>query len=60
MFDTRIDLLEGLRRDLPNVKDRNDPEATALQHPMNPERVLAALDERAETEGSAAKDHELE
>ena len=40
-----IDLLEELRRDLPNVKDRHDPEATALQQSMNPDRVLAALDE---------------
>ena len=43
-----IDLLEELRRDLPNVKNRHDPEAAALQQPMNPELVLAALDERGE------------
>lgn len=43
-----IDLLEELRRDLPNVKDRHDPEAAALQHSMNPELVLAALDERSQ------------
>jgi uncharacterized membrane protein len=43
-----IDLLEELRRDLPNVKNRHDPEALALQSSMNPELVLAALDERAE------------
>ena len=42
-----IDLLEELRRDLPNVRDRHDPEAAALQHSMNPELVLAALDERS-------------
>lgn len=42
-----IDLLEELRRDLPNVKNRHDPEATALQQSMNPDLVLAALDERA-------------
>jgi len=40
-----IHLLEELRRDLPNVRDRHDPEATALQQPMNPDRVLAALGE---------------
>jgi len=40
-----IDLLEELRRDLPNVKDRPDPEAAALQQSMNPDLVLAALDE---------------
>jgi uncharacterized membrane protein len=45
-----IDLMEELRRDLPNVKNRHDPEATVLQQPMNPEMVLAALDERNETE----------
>ena len=43
-----IDLLEELRRDLPNVKNRHDPEVAALQQSMNPELVLAALDERAE------------
>lgn len=40
-----INLLEELRRDLPNVKDRHDPEANALQKAMNPDRVLATLDE---------------
>jgi uncharacterized membrane protein len=42
-----IDLLEELRRDLPNVKNRLDPEAVVLQQSMNPDLVLAALDERA-------------
>jgi uncharacterized membrane protein len=42
-----IDLVEELRRDLPNVKNRADPEAVALQQSMNPQLVLAALDERA-------------
>ena len=45
-----IDLLEELRRDLPNVKDRHDPDVVALQHSMNPSEVLAALDERSESE----------
>jgi hypothetical protein len=40
--------MEELRRDLPNVRDRHDPEAAALQQSMNPELVLAALDERIE------------
>lgn len=43
-----IDLLEELRRDMPNVRNRKDPEAAALQHSMNPDLVLAALDERAQ------------
>jgi len=45
-----IDLIEELRRDLPNVRDRHDPEATALQQSMNPDLVLAALDERGESD----------
>jgi len=40
-----IALLEELRRDLPNVRDRHDAEAVALEEPMNPELVRAALDE---------------
>ncbi len=40
-----IDLIEELRRDLPNVKNRHDSGAAVLQQAMNPERVLAALDE---------------
>ena len=49
-----IDLLEELRRDLPNVKNRHDPEAASLQQSMNPELVLAALDERSEAEEQLA------
>ena len=45
-----IDLLEELRRDLPMVKNRHDPEAAALQQPTDPHLVLAALDGRRETE----------
>jgi hypothetical protein len=37
--------MEELRRDLPNVKNRNDSDAAVLQQAMSPERVLAALDE---------------
>lgn len=43
-----INLIEELRHDLPNVKNREDPEAMALQQPTDPEQVLAALDERRE------------
>jgi uncharacterized membrane protein len=45
-----IDLLEELRRDLPNVRDRHDPEAEALQQSMDADAVLAALDEPIEPE----------
>ena len=57
-----IDLLEELRRDMPDVKNRHDSDAVALQQSMNPDLVLAALDERRESEdqvkpvGKATKD----
>lgn len=41
-----IDLIEELRRDLPNVKNRHDSGAAVLQQAMSPEAVLAALDEQ--------------
>ncbi len=41
-----IDLVEELRRDLPNVKDRHDSGAVVLQQAMSPQEVLAALDEK--------------
>ena len=45
-----IDLLEELRRDLPDVRDRHDSNAVALRQAMSPDLVLAALDERSEPE----------
>jgi uncharacterized membrane protein len=41
-----IDMLEELRRDLPNVRNRHDPDALAMQQSMKPDDVLAALDGR--------------
>ncbi|MDB5436401.1 MAG: putative rane protein [Phenylobacterium sp.] len=40
-----IELLEELRRDLPNVHNRVDREATALSRPADPEAVLEVLKE---------------
>jgi uncharacterized membrane protein len=54
-----IDLLEELRRDLPNVKNRDDPEAVALRQSMNPDLVLAALDERAVPDESSTTSPEI-
>ena len=45
-----IDLIEELRRDMPNVRNRHDPDAAVLQQSMNPNQVLAALDELSEPE----------
>jgi uncharacterized membrane protein len=40
-----IDLMEELRRDLPNVKNRVDSGASHMQNAMSPAAVLTALDE---------------
>lgn len=44
-----IDLLEELRRDMPNVRNRHDSEAATLKQSMSPDLVLATLDEGANT-----------
>ena len=43
-----IALVEELRRDLPSVKDRVDPEAEAMQQSADPHAVLEALEEKME------------
>jgi uncharacterized membrane protein len=40
-----IDLIEELRRDLPDVKHRHDADAVVMQQAIRPQAVLAALDE---------------
>lgn len=40
-----IHLFEELRRDLPMVRDRRDPESETMQQPTDPHRVLAEIDE---------------
>jgi uncharacterized membrane protein len=42
-----IELLEELRRDLPNVRNRQDSEAEIMQHAAEPLKVIAALEEQA-------------
>jgi uncharacterized membrane protein len=43
-----IQLLEELRRDLPQVANRHDPEAVAMAQPANPEVMLEAIKETQE------------
>jgi uncharacterized membrane protein len=43
-----IALLEELRRDLPAVRDRHDPEAQAMAEPADPDAVVDALKESLE------------
>jgi uncharacterized membrane protein len=40
-----IDMIEELRRDMPDVKDRHDPDAAVLQQPLKPDQVIATLHE---------------
>lgn len=49
-----IDLIEELRRDLPDVRNRHDSDAAALQQSLHPEQVLATLDKAAEPPPPAA------
>ena len=43
-----IALVEELRRDLPNVRDRADPEAEAMTEAADPQAVLTVLEETIE------------
>jgi uncharacterized membrane protein len=43
-----IELLEDLRRDLPSVGERHDPEATGMREPADPRVVLEAIDRHAQ------------
>ncbi len=45
-----IQMLEELRRDLPNVRDRLDPEAEAMGRATHPETVMRALGDLEEPE----------
>jgi uncharacterized membrane protein len=42
-----IELIEELRRDLPDVRDRRDAEAEVMQQAAEPLEVIAALEEKA-------------
>lgn len=55
-----IHLFEELRRDLPMVKNRHDPESEAMQQPTDPHRVLAEMDEVRITAGHAKRDGDAE
>lgn len=54
-----INLIEELRRDMPMVKDRHDPESEAMQQPTDPHRVLAEMDEAHATAEREKRDGKL-
>ena len=49
-----IELLEELRRDLPNVRNRRDTEAESMQRSAEPLKVMAALEEQQTVEAVRA------
>ena len=51
-----INLFEELRRDMPMVKDRHDPESEAMLQPTDPHRVLAEMDEARVTADNERRD----
>ncbi|MEJ0048490.1 MAG: DUF1003 domain-containing protein [Rhodospirillales bacterium] len=50
-----IGLIEELRRDMPMVKDRHDPEAAVLKERTDPDEVFAAFEVRREAESLASE-----
>lgn len=51
-----IALVEELRRDLPNVRDRRDPQAEAMSEAVDPHAVMSALKETFEGREEGATD----
>ena len=53
-----IGLVEELRRDLPNVENRYDPEVEIMKEAADPQAVMIALEETLEQELTALQNHE--
>lgn len=54
-----IALLEELRSDLPNVRNRHDPEAEVMKEAADPHAVMAALEETLEQELAVLQNQEI-
>ena len=52
---TLIRLLEELRRDLPMVRDRHDPDAATLQVPTDAKQILTALEGEQRSDDAPGK-----
>jgi len=50
-----IALIEELRRDLPNVRDRHDAEAEQMQETVDPESALAQIEQGTRPDGRSAE-----
>ena len=53
-----VALIEELRRDLPDVRNRLDPEATEMQQAADPQVVMAALEETLAEELASLQEQE--
>lgn len=53
-----IELVEELRRDLPNVKNRHDPESEVLGRSTDPHLIVNLLEERLEEELAELQEQE--
>lgn len=51
-----IDLIEELRKDIPNVRNRHDPEAEEMKQAADPNAVMAALEHTLEEELAELKE----
>ena len=51
-----IQLLEELRRDMPQVENRHDAEAVAMAQPANPEVMLEAIKETQDISDAVSED----
>jgi uncharacterized membrane protein len=55
-----IELIEELRVDLPDVKNRIDREAEAMKQPVDPHQVLAALERSEGPKGESEPVHDVD
>jgi uncharacterized membrane protein len=52
---TLIRLMEELRRDLPMVRDRHDPDVATLQEPTDATQIMTALEKKQQNEEPLTK-----
>jgi uncharacterized membrane protein len=50
-----VDLVEELRRDMPQVENRHDPQAEAMKEPVNPHEVVKNLHQTLQEVASEEK-----
>lgn len=48
-----IDMIDDLRKDLPNIENKQDPQVEAMKEPVDPHTVLKSLNETMQNATSA-------